>query len=104
MMNRHLYSTSEKCNGNDNNDNCGYFNSRSKTGALYFLQLQPLKPSWQHLTLNSNESSHFLPLTASGRQSCRTMQKDNQTPVMVLTSGRGQGLWLEGARQGQPIG
>lgn len=82
----------------------GYSNSQSKTGALYFLYLQPPKPSWQHLTLNSNESSHFSSLTVSGRQSCGTMREVNQIPVMVLTSGRGQGLRLEGARQGHPIG
>lgn len=67
--------------------NCGYFNSKSKTGALYFLHLQPPKPSWQHLTLNSNESSHFSSLTVSGRQSYGTMREVNQIPVMVLTSG-----------------
>lgn len=69
-----------------------------------FLHLQPPKSSWQHLTLNSNESSHFSSLNVSGRQSCGTMPEVNQIPVMVLTSGWGQGLWLEGARRGQPIG
>ena len=70
----------------------------------YDWHVQPLKPPWQHLTLNSNESSLFSSLTLTGRQSYGTMREVNQIPVMVLTSGRGQGPWLEGARRGQLIG
>lgn len=81
---------------------CDYFNSKSKTGARCFSHLQPPEPTWRHLTLNGNKSSHFSSLTVSGIQSCETMLEVNQIPVMVLTSGRCQGLWLEGARQGQP--
>lgn len=62
----------------------GYFNSVSKSGALFTFYSCSL-PS-QHLTLNSNESSHFSSLTMSGRQLCGTMWEVNQIPVMVLTS------------------
>lgn len=42
----------------------------------------------------------FSRLTVSGSQSSRTMREVNQIPVMVLTCGRGQGLWLQGAQTG----
>lgn len=50
---------------------------------------------WKAMNLNI-----FSRLTVSGSQSCRTMREVNQIPVMVLTCGRGQGLWLQGAQTG----
>lgn len=42
--------------------------------VFFFFLLKPSKPSWQHLTLKSNESSSFSSLAVSGRPPCGTMR------------------------------
>lgn len=71
-----------------------------KSSEPNLLHMHPSGSSLKHLNLNS---APLLPLL-SGTQSVGIMLEVNQIPVMVLTSVWGQGLWLEGARQSQPIG